>query len=207
MITIGVLEDHPSSRLGLIAILENQLAFEVKCEVGSAAELFNYLDDGSLDILLLDLHLPDISGFDVLKKMKLVYPKIKIIVLSSSDDRHTISRVLFYGATGYLSKLCKPSEINDAIYAASVGRRYIGKAYRKTLEKVDILDFEHKEITNREMEVLRFVCRGYNTQEIADEISRSVHTINNHRASIMKKTNSKNLVNLITYASSHGLLD
>jgi DNA-binding NarL/FixJ family response regulator len=208
MIPIVIVDDHPIVRKGLRQALGETGEIEVAGEAGSAAELRALLPAAACRVLLLDISLPDGNGLDVLSWLRVAHPEIAVIVLSTHNDPLYAVRSLKGGAAGYLTKLSPPEELVEAIRMAAAGRKYLPPALAEQVAHRIGGDPEtrpHESLSERELEVLRMICRGCKPQEIADTLSLSVKTVGTYRERILRKMDMASNAELVRYAAEHHL--
>ncbi|TNF48831.1 MAG: response regulator transcription factor [Bacteroidetes bacterium] len=208
---IGIAEDHPVTRNGLVQVLELETNFSVVFQSADGNQLMSDIKNSNIDVLLLDISMPVISGLEVLPKITLDYPNIRIIIFSSYLDDSLIKESIEKGARGYLSKNSDPDIIIESIFSVletgyyfdeSISPKLLQSAkYNKLLsEKYNRYD----PLTQREKEVMILICEGLTTAQIAKKLFRSDRTIENHRQNLYMKTNSKNVADIIKFALLNG---
>lgn len=206
-IEIIICDDHPLIVEGLQRLIQKQPLMQIKAVANSGAQLMEKLKSNSADIVLLDINLPDESGIDLCLKIKQEYPCLKILALSSQNQRSIILRMLQHGASGYILKSAPTKEIELAIFQIYEGGVYLGKEAQKILSTFDNNDLsELPKITRREKEVLEYLADGHSTPEIAEKMFISQLTVDSHRKSLLKKFNSKKTVNLVQKARDSGII-
>ena len=185
--------------------------------VGEASDgqaLLDLLPTTPADIVVLDLNMPGLSGFDTIPLLREQYPELHILVLSMLDNEQYVAQVLHCGALGYALKNTDRAEL---IYAITTVAR--GLPYLSTTIALDLLRKLHRAtgapaeplrpqngLSNRELEVLRLIAEGLTNAEIADRLFTSKRTIETHRQNIIEKTQAKNTAALIKFAVSNGLV-
>ncbi|MEO8759463.1 MAG: response regulator transcription factor, partial [Bacteroidia bacterium] len=168
-------------------------------------ELMLFLKTQKPDILLMDINLPQKSGLDLCKEVKLKYPAIHIIGLSTSDQPSVIRRMIDNGASGYLLKDASKNEIIEALHTVAKGKTYINFSVAQVLK--NSMPTENLPIlTRREKEVLEHIANGLTNQEIADKLFLDVTTINSHRKNMLTKFDVKNTAALVKLALSNNLI-
>ncbi|MFY0652169.1 MAG: response regulator transcription factor [Cyclobacteriaceae bacterium] len=201
-IEIAIVDDHQLFRDGLASMLARHDDFEVSINVGRGKELMEELSSGSTpDVLLLDLTMPDMTGFEVLKEIKKKYPDIKTIVLSMHDDGNYIVRCVREGAFGYLLKNMDEDELIKAIYTVCNNKKYFNEEISNRM--INIMSIEGtatKKLSSKETEILSLISEGHTTKEIADQLFISTRTVETHRVNMMKKLAVKNSAELIKKA-------
>lgn len=208
MIKILAADDHEIVRHGLKQILADNRVMQVAGEAGNAAELFEKLKGGPWDIVMLDISLPDVSGIEVLGRIRELYPGLPVLILSVHDDVQYALRVMEQGAAGYLTKESAPQELRLALEKVVNGGKYVSHALAEKL----LLDFsakqgtpQHEQLSKRELQVLSLIASGKSVKEVGHELNLSVKTISTHRVRILKKMGMKHNAELIRYALDHGL--
>ncbi|MFA7228180.1 MAG: response regulator transcription factor [Melioribacteraceae bacterium] len=207
---IAITDDHEIIREGLKKILTKQEDFRIVAEAASIGELEKHLEDTVVDLLILDISLPDKSGLDFIKDLKARYPETKILMFSIYPDEKFARRAINMGADGYLSKNAKPSEIISAIRKIEKGGKYIKseiiEEYILNPNKSSSLK-PYENLSNREFEVLRLLAKGNKITEIAESLNLSVNTIASYKARIQEKLNIKSTADLIRYAIDNDLIE
>jgi len=178
-----VVDDHPALRAGLITIIDAQLDMQVIAEAGDGPSALALFRQHSPDIVLLDLRLPGLEGAEVLDAMKRDAPDCRVVVLTTFDGEHDISRVLRAGAQAYLLKDAPTEELLGAIRAVSAGRRHI-----PPLVAVRLADhITHGELTPRELDLLQQLVHGRSNKEIAAHLNLAEETIKAYMKGLFAK--------------------
>lgn len=210
-ITILIADDHVMVRQGLIALINAQKNLKV---IGEAFDGISTLAQYKLlepDILIIDLAMPIMNGFDTIKHVKSLYKKALIIVLSMYNDEDSIQRAFSYGIKGYLAKQSAASELINAINCVSEGKIYLSS----DIQSIDIEKLKNKssskyikysKLSKRETEVLKMIARGNTSKQIAKELFISWKTVEKHRRNIMKKLDIHNVAALTRYAFDQNLI-
>lgn len=206
-INLIVADDHQLFRDGLTALLNKHPFLNVLATVEDGLELIKVLKQGTLpDIILLDLSMPNMNGFDVLKTIRKKYTTVKAIAISMHDDGNYIAKCAEYGAFGYLLKNTDEDEVIDAIKQVHNGSKY----YNQDLSKKMIDSMAEvrsvKNLTKKETEILDFLSSGLTTKEIASKLYISTRTVETHRSNMLKKLEVKNTVELINKATTLKLI-
>lgn len=209
MIHVIVVDDHAVVRAGLRHILEQSK--DISCtELETAEEALAVLDRGdAVDVVLLDVTLPGMSGIDALAEMKKRRPDLAVLILSMHPEERFAVRALRLGAYGYLSKSTPSSEIVSAVRAAAEGaplsERFASLA-TLTAAAANARPL-HETLTNREFEVLRLLGSGKPPSDVAQILGVSVKTVSTHREHILLKLRLENNMALIRYVLQEGLID
>lgn len=211
---IVIAEDHTILREGLRALLSTDPQFDVVGEAGDGRAAIRRCDELAPDLVLMDLSMPRMHGFDAIKEIKRQSPEIKIIVLTVHKTDEYILATLQAGADGYVLKDATQSELVMAIRNVLAGKRYLspgisdrviqgyleGKETIKTSSAWDTL-------TRREREILKLIAEGYKNKEVADHLFISLKTVEKHRANLMKKLDLHNAAELTVFAMEKGLVE
>ncbi len=212
MLRIAVADDHILFRKSLKLLISSFGNMEVVAGASNGKELLEKLETVSADILLLDLQMPEMDGFETCRRVNESYPDIKILVITLRDDAETIREVMKLGVHGYFTKNTDPFELKNAILKLNDDGFYFEKSLTSIIE--DILDYPSLELeteeplvfSDREMEIIRLTLKEYSGSEIAVKLSISPKTVEKHKRNLMGKVGSKNFIGVITYALLHDLL-
>ncbi len=207
MIRILIADDHAIVRSGLKQILATAPDMEVATEATNGAEVLQHLSGASVDLLLLDMTMPGISGVELIKQLHDRYPLLPILVLSMHNEGQIITRALRAGAAGYVTKDSEPEVLLAGIRKVAGGGRFIDPSLVDSMvfdsgasEQPDAL------LTARELQVLTMIGEGRPLGEIADRLHLSPKTISTHKMRLMQKLAIDNNVDLVRYAIRHGLI-
>ena len=218
MIKVAIADDHPLVREGLKTMLNNSpdAGISMIDEVDSGTDLVQLLNQVEVDVVLMDISMPDMDGLQATRQIKQQHPLVKVLILSMLEDERFVVEAMQAGATGYLTKTVGRKELVRAIQITAGGEVYIGTHISlkllgsMPLKGSNIPITEEKpesNLTKRELEVLSLIAQGYTTTQMADKLFTSKRTIESHRQHLLEKTNSKNTASLIAYAASHHLLN
>lgn len=213
-IKIGIVDDHQLLREGLISLLKNHPEITVVFEAENGKEALQALQSHEVDVLLLDLELPVMSGGEAYEKIKTKYPKLKVIVLSSHFKDLYVVEYIKKGVSAFLNKNSRATKIAEAIRSVYETGRYFDTAVALILAKAvtnsaptpTIQERPDLNLSLREMEIIKHISLGRQNMEIADLLSLSVRTVEWHRMNIGKKTNCKTLPELISFAIQNNLI-
>ncbi len=199
-----VADDHELIIDGFVTVIENYDA-SIKCyRATNKFELFETLESVSVDMLFQDVMFGKNDARSFVKEIKEKYPELKIIIISTLEDKNTVETLLKQGVDGYLAKSDSSNEIISALKAVSEGKTFISNNLKKqgttSLRKNTII------LTPREKEVLSLILQEKTTKEIADKVCLSEKTVENHRANLFIKFGVKNLAGLVKQAILEGFL-
>ena len=210
VIKVLIVDDHAVVREGLKQILSSTSDVVVIAEASSGREAIEAVETRGVDVMVLDISLPDISGFEVLDKLKVEYPQLPVVMLSvHAEDQYAI-RALKSGACGYVSKLAPPKELIRAVRKAASGGRYISDSLAEKLATSlgsDAHEPSHESLSSRELQVLCLIGSGRSASEIAQDLSLSVQTVSTYRKRLLDKMKMKNNAQLTRYAITNGLIN
>ncbi|MGF6482671.1 DNA-binding NarL/FixJ family response regulator [Paraburkholderia youngii] len=208
MIRILIADDHAIVRGGLRQIVATTSDIVVVAEAAQGSEVIDGLRSRAVDLLLLDMTMPGISGIVLIRRVRAEHPSLPVLVLSIHDEAQVASRALRAGATGYLTKDSDPEVLLAAIRKLAEGGRFLDP------KLVDALVFDtqrddvppHKVLSDREFQVLQMLAAGRSINEIAETCTLSAKTISTHKMRLMRKLGLSNNAELIRYAIRHGLI-
>jgi DNA-binding NarL/FixJ family response regulator len=202
MIRIGIAEDHTIVRWALREALSKADDIEVVGEAGTAAETLAMIQNAQPDVLLLDIQLPDRSGFDVLNELRQLPTAPLVVVLTWHTEPSYAARAIQAGAHGYVNKSVAPEELLSAIRAVSRGEQVIPPGVEKLLASGD--GNPVSALTGREQQVMEMLARGMTNREIAEHLEISIKTVDTHRGHVLKKLGLRNNSELTRFAVKHG---
>lgn len=206
-ISLVIVDDHSIVVEGIKTMLHGDQEINILETFSLGSSLENFLNKATIDVVLLDISLPDISGIDLCKKIKLVSPKTKILALSNHNERSIIMQMIQNGANGYLLKNIGSKELKDCIYASMNGEIVFSREVSSIMSNPNQDEFkELPRLTKREKEILQLISKGLTTQEIADKLFVSPLTIETHRRNLMSKFKVRNAAELIMEASKSKLI-
>lgn len=206
-ITVVLADDHSILRAGLKMLLESQNDIEVVAEAENGNQAVQACQQHQPDILILDLSMPEGSGLPVIEKIKKESPKTKTIVLTMHLDIEWIKSSISAGALGYIVKKYAETELLMAIRSVHQGIPFIKTASESELLPKDTAQMaEDSTLSDRELEVLKYIAYGYTYEEISKKIFVSVKSVETYRGRIAKKLNLDTRAKMVRYALEIGLL-
>lgn len=203
---ILIVDDHPIVREGLSTLINLEPDLVVWGEAGDSAGALAALEESKPDLVILDLSLPGITGFELIRRMKKLEPRVPILVVSMHDETFSAERALRAGALGYLMKSEATAQVITAIRCVLEGDAYVSESMASHMIARLVAGGRAAEISpverfsDREFEVFQLVGRGHSTSRIAKELYLSVKTIETHRANIKRKLGVKDATELLQYA-------
>lgn len=216
MIRILIADDHNMFADGIESILatESDIAVLGKCYSGS--EVFEFLYKTLVDVILLDINLPDVSGIEVCKRLKKEFPTVRVLALSMFNEESYVTEILNNGALGYILKNTGKEELLAAIRAVDAGNSYFSNDVYETIMRGLMKKSQPPshagrnappKISRREKEVLRLIVEERTTQEIADQLFISLKTVESHRSALLAKLNARNTAGLVKVAIEFRLME
>ena len=203
-----IVDDHPLVTLGLEWLLGSFDFIRVCGAACSAGEAMDILHAEPVDMVLLDINLPDMNGVDLCKIIKQQFPKVKVVALSSYNERSYILRMLDGGASGYLIKSASKPEIEQALKTVLEGRLYLSIDMEQLVRPMEVLEKPMTPpLTRREKEVLQLIAAGKTNTQIAQDLFISPLTVDSHRKNLLTKLKVHNTATLIRLAMERRLLD
>jgi DNA-binding NarL/FixJ family response regulator len=210
---LAVADDQLLFRKGLLSMLNDFPEMTIAIESGDGDELLEAMKKKRADVVLLDLQMPKMDGFEVTEKINKKYPDVKIIILTTHNEESFIYHLLTKGAHGFILKDQDIETVVDAIYCVTTNGYYfndrISRAMVKGLVENDKIrpTFKKIDLSAREVEIIKLMSKEHTAKEIADKLFISERTVDGHRERILQKTKARNTVGIVMYAVKHHLLD
>lgn len=205
MKSLLIVDDHRMFADGIRFLLERSGEYAVAGVLHRGRELMPVLAATPVQGLILDIDLPDLSGFDLAQVARKAYPTLPILALSMLSDTHSVRRMMDAGATGYCIKSAGADELLAALRCVANHDTYLPPAYLHQL-RAQRNGQENTGLTNREAEVIRLITSGQSTKQIADQLFLSTRTVETHRKNIYRKAAVHTNVELAHFARQHQLL-
>lgn len=208
MIRLYIIDNHPLILEGLYSLLSSEKNIVIAGHARNANDSLTFLQDHTVDIVLMDVNLPDIDGIDLCATIRMEYPDVMIIGLSSLSEGKYVTGLIENGASGYLFNNVDREELLDAINIVYAGDTYFSKEAKLAMQdgKNNSKHHHFPHLTRREKEVLFLIAEGNTNPEIAEQLFISADTVNSHRKNLLAKLEVKNTAMLIKYAINNKLL-
>ena len=213
---IIIVDDHSLFREGLKLLIENEGFGQVIAEAENGLVFLKQLAANRPDLVIMDIEMPVMGGLEATKQALMLYPDLKILVVTMLTEKESYFDLLNAGAMGFVLKTAGKTEFEKAINALRNGESYFSndllrqiisnKALRKT-EDLEQNERNKIKLTARESEILELFCKGKTVTEIAEKLFLSPKTIEAHRSTLLRKTDAKNTINLILYAIKNKLVN
>jgi len=205
-------DDHVLIRHGIKNIIKRNEKFQITGEVSNGEELLAFLENQTVDMIILDISMPGVGGMEAVGLVKAKYPKIKVLMLTMHKNKQYFYNAMAAGADGYLMKDDSETELLVAIEKVLSGKKYISPFMAEDFanDVINMYRNEKKsplqEMTKREKEILQLVVGGYTSIEIAAHLDLSQRTVDHHRSNLLRKFNKKNSVDLVNFAVRNGFV-
>jgi len=214
-IRLLMVEDHQIVSDGLMKLLQDEVDIEVIEVLDNAQSALDYIEANQVDIVMSDITMPGMSGLEFTQIIAEKYITPKVLLLSMHEDEEYVLTAVDNGAMGYLTKDVKRSELLKAIRRIASGEKYFspkvteimitGYANRASRVRAD-KDKPDSRLTERELEILGYIVKGFSNKQIGYELGISKRTVDTHRTNIMKKLDAKNTAMIVKEAMDRGLV-
>lgn len=208
--TVYIIDDHQIMIDGIKALLNNNKQFQVAGQNTSPLKAIEELKENAPDILITDINMKEMSGIELAKKIREVYPELKILALSMHGDRETISDMLEVGISGYVLKNTGMEELTNALTRIANGQLFFSDEVTTELMKAasepkpvakDVIS-----LTAREVEIVKLIAQEMSNAQIGEKLFISERTVETHRKNIFRKTNTKSVAGLIKLAIENKII-
>ncbi len=226
--TIGVLlvDDHDILRQGLKLLLSMQQGIKVVGEARTGQDAISLTKELMPDVVVMDITMPNMDGLEACRVIRKEQPATQVLILTMHESEEYFLQALHVGAAGYLVKKAAPSDLQLAISAIAQGGAFLYPGLAKALIRSYIISSTHETqttpdhkiitssnlaqalqvLTPRELEILKLVAEGFTNQEIADQLTLSIKTVQAHRANVMEKLDLRDVTHLVRFALRYGLI-
>ncbi len=208
-IKIIIADDHALIRNGIKTMLAQNLNYKIIAEAENGQQLLDLASELIPDIILVDISMPVLNGFDALSELKKILPDTKIILLTMHEEPEYIIKAARSGANGYLLKNIDYEELHRAIGLVMNGQKYfnqqVSSILMEELHRKSDTDQLQEKLTERETDILKEIVQGLSSKEIADKLFISPRTVDTHRNNLMKKLKVHNTAELVKLALENGL--
>jgi two-component system, NarL family, invasion response regulator UvrY len=205
VIRVLIADDHSIVRDGLKRILASTTDIQVAGEAASGEQALQLVRSGDYDVVMLDMSMPGLSGLDLIKRLKLEKPKLRILVLSMHGEQQYAARVLKAGAAGYLNKDSAAELLLGTLRKIATGGVHVGDAAAAALLQSGDRQ-PHETLSDREFEVMRLLVEGLGPTEIGERLHLSVKTVSTHKTRILEKLSLGSTAELVRYALENKLV-
>jgi DNA-binding NarL/FixJ family response regulator len=202
MIRVLLADDHSIVLEGLQAVLKEYDDIQVCGEAQNGEEVIAFLKERSVDVVVLDINMPKMDGIACARWIRKMRPNVKIIVLTMYAQKSFVEEIIKIGIHGCLLKNNTGKELKDAILRVSSGRSY----YDLIQTYSDTEEVERYKLSEREIQVIKLLAEGLNSQQISDKLFIAEHTVKTHRKNILKKLNLHNTSQLFQFAINNQII-
>lgn len=208
IIRVIIVDDHKIFRTGLELILNGFQDIKVIGQAANSQQLLLLLKKMGADLIFMDIKMPGMDGIELTRIVSEKYPQVRIIGLTMFGEIQYFNEMLNAGASGFLLKHTQENELEQAIRAVMDGDFYFSEEFRKTFDGSPLAAPRKMKVSlsDREIEILRYICQGYSNNEIADTLHLSPHTVDGHRRNLLSKSGAKNSVGLAIWAIKNGVI-
>ncbi|GDY21942.1 DNA-binding response regulator [Verrucomicrobiota bacterium] len=205
-----LVDDHPVVREGIRSYLSSRGVAEIVGEAANGAEAMQQVRALRPDVVLMDINLPDVSGFVVTEKLRHELPDVRVLIITMHESREYAVQIVRSGASGYLLKEAKPAEMVAAIQAVYAGENYFSPAVASLLVKAAVGGKKGSVVkpclSDRERQVLVWIAEGKTSRDMAAQLGVTVRTVNTYRERLMAKTGIRKAADLTRYAIRERLI-
>ncbi|MGI8837648.1 MAG: response regulator [Pyrinomonadaceae bacterium] len=209
---IFLADDHAVLRDGLKALVNAQADMEVIGEADNGRTAWLKVKELLPDVAVMDVSMPELNGVQVTEILKRECPQVKVLALTAYKDKAYLDQLLKVGALGYVLKMSAAEELIEALRMVAAGNVYVDQEMTEKIAEGYVRNqflrgaTRHRELTNREEEVMRLIAKGYANKEIANQLDISVKTVESHKTNVMEKLNLKSRTEIVRYAVRQGWL-
>ncbi|MBT4268305.1 MAG: response regulator transcription factor [Deltaproteobacteria bacterium] len=202
-------DDHEIFRLGLKTIINTNPSLEVAGEAGSGVELIKLLKSTRCDLVILDLSMPQMDGFEILDLMSQHYAEVKRVVLSMHADQRSVKKAMSKQIDGFINKEDIANVILAAVQTIQQGKKFFSRDIQEMIlshyDELFGLQKSLEDLTKREKEIAHMIATGLTNKAIASQLNISIHTVQFHRSNIMSKLELKNTADLVKFVLNNDL--
>jgi DNA-binding NarL/FixJ family response regulator len=211
-IRIAIADDHLLFREGLSALLKENENLVLKYQASDGLELLEKFGclKSPVDVLLLDIKMPNMDGIEVLKRLKITRPEIKTIMLTMYNEDSLVQQLVELGAKGFVPKHSGFEAVQDAIYKVFENDIYFSEdIYKRLIKRMankEGMRYDVPALTEKEIEVVKLLCKEYSAKEISNLLYLSERTVDTHKKNIFAKVGAKNIVGVVLFAMKNGIV-
>jgi DNA-binding NarL/FixJ family response regulator len=209
-VNLLLVDDHAIVTDGLQALLSDEPEFVIKGVAQNGTMAIDMLEVLKVDVVLMDIDMPEMDGVQATKIIKSKMPDKKILMLTMHDEKAMIKTLMEIGADGYLLKNSSKDELVRALRALQSGQSYFSSDVQTILEKEEPSKsslLATYELTDREVEIVKLIAEGYSNKQIGEKLFISHRTVDTHRTNLMNKLNVHNVAGIVKFAITNGMLD
>lgn len=214
MLRIGIVDDHLLFRKSMTLLINSFEGMHVVIDAENGRQFLNQLQDTTIDVVLLDIQMPVMDGYETCKLLLNRFPDVKILVVSQLTSRESIHKIMELGAHGYFTKNTNPEQLELAIRSMHEEGFYFGLELGSVIKEAMLWEnknpvevIQRKDLfSDRELQIIRMICKEMKSKEIAEKLFINIRTVESHRKHVMEKSNSKNFIGVILFALKNEIL-
>ncbi|WP_445455473.1 response regulator [Flavobacterium sp. HNIBRBA15423] len=216
---VAIVDDHQLFRKSLAHLLNSFDEIDVVFQANNGKEFLSNIDEYEIDLVLLDIQMPEMDGFQTCRVLRDKYPTIYVLIISQLTTKESIHRVMELGAHGFFTKNSDPDQLQKAIISIKENGYYFGNELGSVIREVilwekknipslydSFAEIDENCLTTREIEIIKLVSNGKSSKEISEILNINVRTVETHRKHIMEKTNTKNFIGVVIFALKYQLI-
>jgi len=216
---VAIVDDHQLFRKSLAHLLNSFDGIDVVFQANNGKEFLSNIDEYEIDLVLLDIQMPEMDGFQTCRVLRDKYPNMYVLIISQLTTKESIHRVMELGAHGFFTKNSDPDQLQNAIISIKEKGYYFGNELGSVIREVmlwekknipnlydSLAEIDENCLSTREIEIIKLVSNGKSSKEISEILSITVRTVETHRKHIMEKTNSKNFIGVVIFALKYQLI-
>jgi DNA-binding NarL/FixJ family response regulator len=205
-ITVLLADDHAVVRKGIRDFIDEDPELRVIAEASDGAEAWALLTQQQPDVAVLDIRMPHLTGVELTRRIKEHFPQVRVLILTAYDDEPYVLALVRAGADGYILKTADSRQLLAAIKQVHAGRSFIDSAIASTIITGALRSAPEEQLTERELEVVRGVAKGWTNREIAQHLAISDRTVQGHLANIFAKLHVSSRTEVVTVALQRGFI-
>lgn len=208
MLRVGIVDDHKLFRKSMILLINSFEDTVVVADAENGKIFLEQLESIPVDLVLLDIEMPEMNGFETCQAIRLHYPEVRILIVSQLTTKESIYKIMELGADGYFTKNSDPAQLEHAIKKLHENGFYFGMELGNVLREAILWEKKKPSspsakpvsLTIRELDIIRMAAKELNSSEIAQKLSINTRTVDSHRNNIIEKTGTRNFIGVILYA-------
>jgi two-component system response regulator DegU len=211
---IGIVDDHLLFRRSMTLLMNTFPGIQVLVDAENGKQCISKLITTPVDVLLLDIEMPIMDGYETCNEVKSRFPDVRILIVSQLSTRESIHKMMELGAHGYFTKNCNPDQLELALRNVYEEGFYFGLELGSVIkeamlwEKNNAISYASSKslFSERELQIIKMICKEYKSKEIADKLFINHRTVETHRKNVMDKCSAKNIIGVILYALKNGMI-